>query len=83
MQKSRKSLIVISAGVDAHMQCRMRRNGGGQLSEDDYAWATEQLMAIARTSKGCKIIAVLEGGSEQTRIEEHHVLRSFAKSSRE
>ncbi|MGL4635213.1 MAG: histone deacetylase family protein [Beijerinckiaceae bacterium] len=52
-------LIVISAGFDAHHRDPLANL---RLEASDFAWATEQLMAIA--AKRCKgrIVSVLEGG---------------------
>jgi len=53
------SLILISAGFDAH-----RRDPLAQLMlvEDDYRWATEQLLALAARHGGGRLVSALEGG---------------------
>jgi acetoin utilization deacetylase AcuC-like enzyme len=52
-------LIVISAGFDAHTRDPLANLN---LVEADFAWATQQLMAIAdQTAKG-RVVSVLEGG---------------------
>ncbi len=52
-------LILISAGFDAHRNDPL---GGLELEDEDFAWATRELMTIAdRRSKG-RIVSVLEGG---------------------
>jgi acetoin utilization deacetylase AcuC-like enzyme len=52
-------LVVISAGFDAHKDDPL---GGLRLTEADFLWVTEQLMAVAnRHSKG-RIVSMLEGG---------------------
>jgi acetoin utilization deacetylase AcuC-like enzyme len=52
-------MIFVSAGFDAH-----RDDGLGQLGlvEADYAWITEQLMAIAREHGQGRVVSCLEGG---------------------
>ncbi len=52
-------LILISAGFDAH-----RRDPLANLNlvEDDFAWATEMLMAIASRKCGGRVVSLLEGG---------------------
>ena len=52
-------LLIISAGFDAHVRDPL---GSLELEEDDFAWATLQLMEIADTHSNGKIVSVLEGG---------------------
>ncbi|MEO1015015.1 MAG: histone deacetylase family protein [Pseudomonadota bacterium] len=52
-------IIVISAGFDAH---RADPLGGLQLVEDDFAWATREILAVARDKAGGRVVSVLEGG---------------------
>ncbi|MCB5161141.1 histone deacetylase family protein [Marinomonas algarum] len=52
-------LIMISAGFDAHKEDPMAQL---RLSESDFTWITDQLMAIADRHCGGKIVSVLEGG---------------------
>jgi len=51
--------LFISAGFDAHAEDPL---AGLNFVEDDYAWATEQLMALARNACGGRLVSVLEGG---------------------
>ncbi len=51
--------LFISAGFDAHAEDPL---AGLNFVEDDYAWATEQLMALARSACGGRLVSVLEGG---------------------
>ena len=51
--------IFISAGFDAHTEDPL---AGLNFVEDDYVWATEQLMALARNACGGRLVSVLEGG---------------------
>ncbi len=52
-------MLFISAGFDAHREDDI---GGMGLVEDDYAWITTQLMAVAREHAGGRIVSCLEGG---------------------
>jgi acetoin utilization deacetylase AcuC-like enzyme len=52
-------LIIISAGFDAHARDPLANL---QLVEDDFAWATKELMEIADKRAGGRIVSVLEGG---------------------
>lgn len=55
----RPKFVIISAGFDAH---KLDPLGGLRLSNDDFNWATKQLMDVA--DKFCKgrIVSTLEGG---------------------
>jgi acetoin utilization deacetylase AcuC-like enzyme len=35
---------------------------GLNFDEEDFAWATEQLLALARSACGGRVVSVLEGG---------------------
>ena len=52
-------MIFISAGFDAHREDDL---GGMALVEADYAWLTQQIMAIAKQYAGGRIVSCLEGG---------------------
>ncbi|MDB5452824.1 MAG: histone deacetylase family protein [Caulobacteraceae bacterium] len=54
-------LILISAGFDAH---RLDPIGGaGQaLEEEDFAWATQAIVSVARTHAKGRVVSSLEGG---------------------
>ena len=54
-------LIIISAGFDGHVRDRLA-SGEWDISEDDYYWVTEQLVAIANICSKGRIVSVLEGG---------------------
>jgi len=51
--------ILISAGFDAHKADPL---GGLNLSEEDFAWVTEALSAVAARRCGGRVVSVLEGG---------------------
>ncbi|MBU4612717.1 histone deacetylase family protein [Achromobacter sp. GG226] len=55
----RPQLILISAGFDAHREDDMGQLG---LVEADYAWITEQIMAVAREHAQGRVVSCLEGG---------------------
>lgn len=52
-------LIYISAGFDGHREDDMGNLG---LTEADYEWVTQQLMAVARKYCKGRVISCLEGG---------------------
>jgi acetoin utilization deacetylase AcuC-like enzyme len=52
-------LIIISAGFDAHWRDPL---AGLQLVEDDFDWATGELMDIADRYSAGRLISLLEGG---------------------
>src|ERR1700691_3883562 len=52
-------IIFISAGFDAHREDLL---GGMALVEDDYAWMTRELMALAAQHSQKRMISMLEGG---------------------
>ena len=51
--------LFISAGFDAHAEDPL---AGLDFTEEDYAWATEELLAVARGACGGRLVSVLEGG---------------------
>ena len=52
-------MIFISAGFDAHREDDMGNLG---FVEADYAWVTQQLMAVAKEHSKGRIVSCLEGG---------------------
>jgi acetoin utilization deacetylase AcuC-like enzyme len=52
-------MIFVSAGFDAH-----REDDLGQMAlvEDDYAWITQQLLAVAQEHAAGRLVSCLEGG---------------------
>ena len=52
-------LVLISAGFDAHHRDPL---GSLQLSEEDFAWITLQLMEAAEIHGRGRVVSVLEGG---------------------
>ncbi|MDD3530211.1 MAG: histone deacetylase family protein [Gallionellaceae bacterium] len=52
-------LVFFSAGFDSHLEDDMGQFG---LTEKDFVWITETVMAIADRHAGGRIVSVLEGG---------------------
>lgn len=52
-------LLIISAGFDAHHADPLAEL---RLTERDFAWVSEKLVACAKTHAGGRIVSVLEGG---------------------
>ena len=68
-------LIVVSAGFDAHAADPLANIA---LTEDDFAWITDEIRAAADASAGGRIVSVLEGGYDLTALAdsvETHLLR--------
>ena len=66
-------LILVSAGFDAHVDDDM---SNVSLTDADFRWVTEQIVAIAASSASGRVISVLEGGYELNslaRCAEQHV----------
>ena len=59
LEQHRPQLIFISAGFDAHREDDMGQLG---LVEQDYAWITTQLKAVAKRHAQGRIVSCLEGG---------------------
>lgn len=51
--------IAISAGFDAH---RADPIGGLRLVEDDFEWATREILGVARQRCSGRVVSLLEGG---------------------
>jgi acetoin utilization deacetylase AcuC-like enzyme len=52
-------MVLISAGFDAHRSDPLAQL---QLDEADYAWVTEELVAVARRHAKGRVVSTLEGG---------------------
>ena len=52
-------LVLVSAGFDAHRNDPL---ADIRLSQEDYAWITERLVALADTHAGGRLVSTLEGG---------------------
>jgi acetoin utilization deacetylase AcuC-like enzyme len=55
----RPEMVLISAGFDAHRSDPLAQL---QLDEADYAWVTEELVAVARRHAKGRVVSTLEGG---------------------
>ncbi len=55
----RPDILLISAGFDAHRRDPLANIG---LVEEDFAWATQQLVEAASESAGGRVVSTLEGG---------------------
>jgi acetoin utilization deacetylase AcuC-like enzyme len=52
-------LIIISAGFDAHREDPLGQLG---LTDSDYGWMTEQIVAVAKRHAQGRVVSMLEGG---------------------
>ncbi|HUI34650.1 MAG TPA: histone deacetylase family protein [Stellaceae bacterium] len=59
LDEFRPELVLISAGFDAHRDDPLAQL---MLEEADYAWATHQLLDVARRHAGGRVVSTLEGG---------------------
>jgi acetoin utilization deacetylase AcuC-like enzyme len=59
LRRFEPDFLLISAGFDAHADDPL---AGLQFHEDDYAWATEELLAVAREVCDGRVVSTLEGG---------------------
>jgi acetoin utilization deacetylase AcuC-like enzyme len=58
-------LILISAGFDAHRDDPL---GGLNFVEEDYAWATRELMDVAERHCDGRVVSAMEGGYNLTAL---------------
>jgi acetoin utilization deacetylase AcuC-like enzyme len=56
---SRPELVLLSAGFDAHA---LDPIGSLSLEVEDFAWLTRQVLDVARTHAGGRLVSCLEGG---------------------
>ncbi|WP_271271798.1 histone deacetylase family protein [Aliamphritea hakodatensis] len=59
LQKHKPDMIFISAGFDAHEEDPL---ADLNLREEDYYWATQLIMDVARTYSQSRVVSILEGG---------------------
>jgi len=59
LEAHRPELIFVSAGFDAHREDDLGQLG---LVEADYAWITQELVAVARRHASGRLVSCLEGG---------------------
>ena len=58
-------LLLVSAGFDAH---RLDPLANLDLEDDDYAWLSAALVAIAERHAGGRLVSTLEGGYSLTAL---------------
>jgi acetoin utilization deacetylase AcuC-like enzyme len=63
VERFRPELVLVSAGFDAHVRDPLAQL---QLTEADFAWITEKLMAIADAHASGRLVSMLEGGYDLT-----------------
>lgn len=59
LQAFKPQLVMCSAGFDAHVEDEL---AGLNLVEEDYAWVTGEIKAIADEYANGRLVSVLEGG---------------------
>ncbi len=59
MDEFAPDIVLISAGFDAHARDPL---ASLNLYEDDYAWATAEIMKVAEAHCGGRVVSALEGG---------------------
>ena len=59
LKRFKPELVFISAGFDAHSGDPL---AGLMLKDEDYAWLTERIVAVAEASANGRVISTLEGG---------------------
>lgn len=59
LREFRPELVIISAGFDAHMRDPLANIN---LAEADFIWATQQIMDLADSCAGGRVVSLLEGG---------------------
>ena len=71
--KDHPELLILSAGFDAHKDDPL---ADCDLEDEDYGWATEQLVGVAKRTCNGKVVSLLEGGYDLgalTRCTTHHL----------
>jgi len=59
LDRFRPELIVFSAGFDAHAEDDMAML---RLTDEDYAWVTQEVKGVADRHAGGRVVSMLEGG---------------------
>jgi len=63
-------LVLVSAGFDAHWRDPLAQL---QLQAEDYAWVTDEIVAIAERHARGRIVSMLEGGYDLEALRESSV----------
>ena len=74
LEQAKPDLVLVSAGFDAHRDDPL---GDLLLTEADFAWATQLIVAAAEQHAGGRVVSVLEGGYDLAalaRCAEAHVV---------
>lgn len=61
LEDFKPQFVFVSAGFDAHVFDDM---SDIQLTDDDYTWVTQQILAVAKNHAEGRIVSTLEGGYE-------------------
>ncbi len=59
LEQFKPEMLFVSAGFDAHVEDPL---AGLALGDEDYAWITRQLLTVADTHCGGRLVSMLEGG---------------------
>ena len=59
LERHRPEIVYVSAGFDAHREDPL---AGLKLVDEDYAWVTRELIAVAANHAQGRIVSTLEGG---------------------
>jgi acetoin utilization deacetylase AcuC-like enzyme len=66
LEAFRPELLFLSAGFDAHRDDPLANL---ELDEDDFAWATAELVAVAERHSQGRVVSILEGGYDVQALE--------------
>jgi acetoin utilization deacetylase AcuC-like enzyme len=75
LEKFRPDLILISAGFDAHRNDPL---ASLEFETEDYAWVTDELVGLAKTVCGGRIVSTLEGGYDLNALAESVTAHVYA-----
>ena len=75
LEKFRPDLIMISAGFDAHRNDPL---ASLEFETEDYAWVTDELVGLAKTVCGGRIVSTLEGGYDLNALAESVTAHVYA-----
>ena len=67
LRKFSPELIIVSAGFDGHYRDPL---ASLNLKAEDFGWVTQQLLDVAETTAGGRLVSVLEGGYDLQGLQE-------------
>lgn len=67
LKKFSPELIIVSAGFDGHYRDPL---ASLNLKAEDFGWVTQQLLDVAETTAGGRLVSVLEGGYDLQGLQE-------------